>query len=116
MLEQGHIEKLDVIQNDVFIQPVVITVKKYGSVNIELDARALNNSIAKDKYQMPNLENLMDRIAEKIDGIEGEVWYSSVDMKYAYGQLPLDESTAKQCIFQIIGEKSTGTYRFITGH
>ena len=35
-----------------------------------LDARALNNSIAKDKYQMPNLENLMDMIAETLDGKE----------------------------------------------
>ena len=32
------------------------------------------------------------------------------------GQVPLDESTAKHCNFQLIGGKSTGTYRFITGH
>ena len=37
-------------------------------------------------------------------------------MKYAYGQLPLDESMAKHCNFQIIDGKSTGTYRFVTGH
>ena len=99
MLEQGHIEKVDTIKNDVFIHPVLIIVKKYRSVKMALDARALNNSIAKDMHQMSNLENLMDTIAEKIDGIQGEVWYSSVDMKYAYGQVPLDESTAKHCIF-----------------
>ena len=51
----------------------------------------------------------MDMIADKIDGKEGEVLFSSVDMKYAYGQIPLDESTAKHCNFQIIGGKSTGT-------
>ena len=116
LLEQGHIEKVDTIKDDVFIQPVVITVKKDRSIKIASDARALNNSIAKDKYQMQTLENLMDMIAEKIDGKAGEVWYSSVDMKYAYGQVPLDESTAKHCNFQIIGGKSTSTYRFITGH
>ena len=95
LLEQGHIQKVNNIKDDVFIQPVVITVKKDQSVKLALDARALNNSIAKDKYQMPNLENLMDMIADKIDGKEGKVLYSSVDMKYAYGQIPLDESTAK---------------------
>ena len=58
----------------------------------------------------------MDMIAEKIDGKEGEVLYSSVDMKYAYGQDPLDESTAKHCYFQISCEKFPGTYRFVTGH
>ena len=57
----------------------------------------------------------MDMIAEKIDGI-GEVLYSSVDLKYAYEQVPLDESTAKHCNFQIIGGKSTSTYKFVTGH
>ena len=27
-------------------------------------------------------------IAEKLDEKEGEAWYSSVDMTYAYGQIP----------------------------
>ena len=117
LLEQGHIERVDTMyEDDVFIQPVVITVKKDRSVKTALDARALNDSIAKDKYQMPNLENLMDMVAETIDGKEGQVFYSSIDMKYAYGQIPLEESTAKHCNFQIIGGKSTGTYRFVTGH
>ena len=84
-------------------------------MKIALDARALNQSIAKDKYQMPNLDNLIDMIAEKLDKKEGEAWYSSVDMTYAYGQIPLQELTKRHCNFQIVGEKSTGTYRFTTG-
>ena len=116
LLKEGHIEKVDKILDDVFIQPTVITVKKDKSVKIALDARALNESIAKDKYQMPNLENLIDMIAEKLDKEEGEAWYSSVDMTYAYGQIPLHELTKKHCNFQIVGGKSTGTYRFITGY
>ena len=47
LLKEGHIEKVDKIQDDVFIQPTVITVKKDKSVKIALDARALNQSIAK---------------------------------------------------------------------
>ena len=90
-----------------FIQPVVVTVKKDGSVKIAQDARALNASIANDKYQMPNLENLMDIVAEKVEEEEGEVFYSSVGLKYAYGQVPLHESTARHCNFQIIGGKLT---------
>ena len=53
-----------------------------------LDARALNQSIAKDKYQMPNIDNLIDMIAEKLDEQEGEACYSSVDITYSYGQIP----------------------------
>ena len=71
LLKEGHIEKVDKNQNDVFIQPTVITVKKDKSVKIASDARALNQSIAKDKYQMRNLENLIDMIADKLDQ-EGE--------------------------------------------
>ena len=67
-----HIQKVDKIQDNVFIQPTVIIVKKDKSVKIALDARALNQSIAKDKYQMPNLHNLIDMIAEKSDEKEGE--------------------------------------------
>ena len=70
-----------------FIQPTVITVKKEKSAKIALDARALSESVAKDKYQMPNLDNLIDLIAEKlVEKKTGEAWYLSVDMTYAYGQ------------------------------
>ena len=106
LLKGGHIEKVDKIQDDVFVQPTVITVKKDKSVKTALDARALNQSIAKDKYQMPNLDNLFDMIAEKLDKKEGEAWYSSVDMTYAYGQIPLHELTKKHCNFQIVRGKS----------
>ena len=34
LLEQGHIEKVDTIKDDVFIQPVMITVKKDRSIKI----------------------------------------------------------------------------------
>ena len=116
LLKDGHIERIEKIQDDVFIQPTVITVKKDKSVKIALDARSLNQSIAKDKYQMPNLDNLIDMIAEELEKNEGEAWYSSVDMTYAYGQVPLHELTKKHCNFQIVGGKSTGTYRFTTGY
>ena len=95
---------------------MVITVKKDKSVKIALDARAMNNEIVKGKYQMPNLEHLVDLVAQQLDNKEqGKAFYTSLDMRYAYGQVPLDEETAKHCNFQIIGGKATRTYRFITG-
>ena len=115
LLKEGHIEKINEIKDDVFIQPTVITVKKARSVKIALDARALNQAIEKDKYQMPNLENLLDMVAEKLDNEKGDAWFSSFDLTYAYGQVPLHLLIAKHCSFQIIGGESTGTYRFVTG-
>ena len=96
-LKEGHIEKINEIKDDVFIQPTVITVKKDGSLKIAIDARALNKAVEKDKYQMTNLENLLDMVAEKLDVESGESWFSSVDMTYAYGQVPLHLLTAKHC-------------------
>ena len=84
LLKDGHIEEINEIKDDVFIQPTVITVKKDRSVKIALDANV-------------------------------EAWYSTLDMTYAYGQVPLHLLTAKHCNFQIIGGESTGTYRFVTG-
>ena len=46
-LMKGHIENLDGIKEDVFIQPTVITVKKDRSVKIALDERAQNEAIVK---------------------------------------------------------------------
>ena len=114
-MTEGHIERVEKLQDDVFVQPTVLTVKKDNSVKIALDARALNESIAKDKYQMPKLEKLMDMIAEKFDKEKVDA-YLSVDMTYAYGHVPLHELTKKHCNFQIVGGKSTGTYRFKTGY
>ena len=65
--KDGNIEKIEKIQDNVFIQPTVITVKKDTSVKLALDARALSESIAKEMYQMPNLDNLIDMIAEELD-------------------------------------------------
>ena len=87
LLKKGHIEKINEIKDDVFIRPTVITVKKDRSVKIAVDARALNQAIDKDKYQMPNLDILLNMVADKLDTEEGEAWFSSVDMTYAYGQI-----------------------------
>ena len=64
---------------------------------------------------MPNLDNFLDMVAEKLDTEEGEALFSSVDMTYVYGQTPLHQLTAKQCNFQTIGGESTEKYSFVTG-
>ena len=79
-----------------------------------LDARALNQEIEKDEYQMSNLGKLLFMGAEKLNSKNGEAWYSKLDMTYAYGQVPLHHITAKHCNFQISGGEFTGTYRFVT--
>ena len=82
-----------------------------------MDSKVINKAIRKNKYQMQNIDCLMDNIAQSISesSHESEVLFSTIDLRYAYSQLPLDEATAKHCNFNIIGDQATGTYRFITG-
>ena len=53
---------------------------------------------------MSNIENLIDILAEKLYLEKSEAWYSSADMTFAYGQVPLPLQTAKHCNLQIIAE------------
>ena len=81
LIKEGHIEKVTEVTDKQFIRPVVIIVKRDKSVRIALDARALNNEITKNKYQMPNLEHLSDMVAEQLDKTNnGIAWYISLDL------------------------------------
>ena len=49
LIQSGHLERLVTIEEDCFVFPVVITVKKDKTVKLALDARKLNDScIRKD--------------------------------------------------------------------
>ena len=83
LLNDGHIRWADKI-NEVFIKPVVITVKSDKTVKVSLDARLPNDAIQKDKYQMQNQENLMEQVAEKMNSTdEGSIRFTSLHIQYA---------------------------------
>ena len=65
---------------------------------------------------MPKIEELMDTVGQTISERKpGNVYFSTMNLTYAYGQLPLSPETSVQCNFSLVGGKSTGTYRFQTG-
>ena len=67
---------------------------------------------------MQSIDHLMDTISEKISELKnktGALYFSKIDQKYAYSQIPLHKETQKQCNFDILGGKATGTNRFING-
>ena len=101
-----------------FISPLVITVKHDKSIKMALDSKKLNDAIDKNKYQMQSIGHLMDIIACKISELNqkaGTLYFSKIDLKYAYNQVPLHKDTQKHCKFNIRGGNATGTYRFING-
>ena len=89
-MEQDHIEKLEKCTADFFIAPIVITAKKDGSIKLALNAKPMNAQIWKNQYQMLNIHELIDSAAQIITKNEpGKVWFTSLDLKYAFSQLPL---------------------------
>ena len=74
LLQEGHKVKVQDIKENVFLQPTVFTVKKDRSVKINLDARELNKNVVKDKYAMPNLDNLLDMFAEHAEQGPGKTF------------------------------------------
>ena len=114
--KQGHIEKAKNIDENCFVSPAVITIKKDKSVKIALDSRKLNEITIKRKAQVPNMEELISRTSRKIaDGPADEIWISKFDLDYAYGQLKLSRKAMYLCIFAATGGNFTGYYRFLKG-
>ena len=67
---------------------------------------------------MQSIDHLVDAVALYITQRKESpetFWFSKIDLKNAYSQIPLDTSIAKHCNFSILGGKATGTYRFLNG-
>ena len=64
----------------------------------------MNKAIHKNKYQMPNRDSLIDSIFQHFDDSnQGDnVYFSTIDLKYAYSQLKLHPDTSRHCNFIII--------------
>ena len=116
LLSEGHITKLDKCTNDYFIAPIAITVKKDESINLALDSKPINRQLFKNKNQIPNVDELLDRVSQIVTAkLQDTLYFTVLDLKYAYSQLRLTAETAKQCKFNIFGGQATGTYGFFIG-
>ena len=109
---------LEKCPDNLFISLVVITVKKEKTLKMALDSKELNKAIHKNKYQVQSIDHITDSLGMHISANklnEGPCWLSKIDLNYAYSQIILDESISEHYNFNILGGKSTGTYRFING-
>ena len=116
LIQEGHVVKLNKCTSEHFISPAKITAKKDGFVKLALKAKPMNDQIHKNQYQMPNLLELLDSAAQIITSDKlGDVWFTSLDLKYAFSQIPLSNEVSRHCNFNIVCGEQTGTYRFKTG-
>ena len=88
LIKAGHLEKINNVDEDCFVSPVVITVKNDKSVKIALDSRKLNDSCIKRRPHMPNMEELLNQISVEISRDRKlQLFMSKIDLDYAYGQM-----------------------------
>ena len=94
--KEGHIKRRVKCTSDCFIAPIVITVKKDDSLKLAVDAKPINRQLFKNKYQMPNVDELLDGVSQIVTAnTNGTLYFSVLDLKYAYSQLKLTAETAK---------------------
>ena len=59
---------------------------------------------------MPNIEELRDIVGQTTsERKQGDVFFKTMDLTYAYGQIPPDADTNQHCNFSSVGGQYTGT-------
>ena len=72
--------------------PILVVKKKDGSLRCCVDFRKLNEITVKDAYPIP-------RIDESIDALCGSYYFTVLDLKSGYFQLPLEEESKSRTAF-----------------
>jgi hypothetical protein len=104
LLKHGTIESVQHPSKEDWVTPVVVTPKGENKVKLALDMRLPNKAIVQDRYPLPNIRTLMANI-------KSANFISKLDLKYAYSQLPLSETTKRLATFAV----PRGLYRMKAG-
>ena len=72
-----------------FGAPVIFVKKKDGTLRLCVDYRALNNITVKNKYPLPRMDELFDRV-------QGAKYFSKIDLRTGFHQIRIaDEDVSK---------------------
>ena len=88
MLEQDIIEP----SASPWSSPIVLVGKKDGTTRFCVDYRKLNSVTHKDSYPLP-------RVDDTIEALSGATFFSTLDLKSGYWQVPLDDDAREKTAF-----------------
>lgn len=69
-----------------WISPIVIVFKEGGEMRLCIDMRRANQAVLRENYPLPTFDTFMTKL-------RGAKLFSRIDLKWAYHQLELDESS-----------------------
>ena len=93
---QGVIEKAD-LHTSPWLSPIVVVRKRNGKLRVCLDLSEVNKAVIANGHPIPDMQEMLDRL-------HGAVVMSSLDMKSAYHQLMLHESSRDLTAFMHNGQ------------
>lgn len=92
MVALGVIEE----SNSPWNSPMVMVRKHCGKARLCLDSRVVNSVTVKDAYPLPIIDGILSRLDETF-------YISSVDLKDAFWQIPLDDKSREKTAFTVPG-------------
>ena len=75
-----------------WLSPVLFVKKKDGSQRFCVDLRKVNKVTKIDNFRLPNIQDLLDRLADK-------VYHTSLDCRLGYYQVEIEESDKEKTAF-----------------
>jgi len=89
LLQKGHICP----SSSLCGSPIVLVQKKDGTWRLCIDYRALNKIIVHNRYLIPRIDDLLDQL-------EGTKYFSKIDLKSGYHQVPIEPSDVWKTTFK----------------
>lgn len=96
--------KLNIIQpsQSPWCSPLWLVPKSSGEYRVCFDGRKLNSVTVKDTYPMPQIDSILNKLRDAR-------YLSSIDLRHAFFQIPLEASSRPKTAFAVYGK---GLYEF----